>query len=360
VPPPDLEATQADNIADPHRTGEWRLGEQAEEATALPDAGPAEAHRSKARAGTRGGAGDLTNAGEKPPAARRPADRPAILAGYQIVRQLGQGGMGTVYLARQTQPDRHVALKVLNPQWAGNPSFLARFTREACAAAQLVHPHIVQIYDIGAEGDIYYFSMEYAQGQSLGDLLQENGRLDPEVAAGYILQAARGLKHAHEQGMVHRDIKPDNLLLDAQGIVKVADLGLVKMPNPAGDEQLSVLVALAGTHVTGVGVAMGTPAYMAPEQGRNAATVDQRADIYSLGCTLYVLLTGRPPFEGNSAQEVITKHFHEPIVRPETLVEQVPQEISDVLVKMLAKKPEDRQANMSEVIADLENFLAPR
>jgi serine/threonine protein kinase len=374
--PPKPDDTWADTVHDPEGTGEWKPPKEEDDSTAVLEAHAAEdlqrtspypeAPRTRAKgwAGTQGGAGEATSGGDRPRGARRPADMPATLGGYQLVKQLGQGGMGTVYLARQISLDRNVALKVMNPLWASNPTFLARFTREAYAAAQLLHHNIVQIYDIGAEGDIHYFSMEFVQGQNLGDLLREHGRLDTEMAVGYILQAARGLKHAHDQSMVHRDIKPDNLMLNDQGIVKVADLGLVKTPNLAeAEEKLEEAgdapapAGQAGSNVTAVGVAMGTPAYMAPEQGRNAAAVDQRADIYSLGCTLYVLLTGRPPFEGKSALEVITKHFNEPIVRPETIVKRVPKEISDVLIKMLAKNPEERHANMGEVIADLEKFL---
>jgi eukaryotic-like serine/threonine-protein kinase len=325
---------------------------------------------------------DATTAGEGDNTdfeADSPDDMPDMLGGYKVVRQLGQGGMGTVYLAQQLSLDRSVALKVMNPQWASNANFLARFTREAYAAAQLVHHHIIQIYDIGAEADTAFFSMEFVKGKNLGELLQEKGPMDVEMAVGYILQAARGLKFAHDQGMVHRDIKPDNLMLNDQGLVKVADLGLVKTPGAiAAEDQIGVGDAAPSgqpasgkaapvgrpgsklsevSNVTAIGVAMGTPAFMAPEQGRNAALVDQRADIYSLGCTLYVLLTGRPPFEGKTAIEVITKHSTAPIIRPEVFVKRVPKDLSDVLVKMMAKKPEDRQQDMSEVITDLENFL---
>jgi hypothetical protein len=165
--------------------------------------------------------------------------------------------------------------------------------------------------------------------------------------------------------MVHRDIKPDNLMLNDQGIVKVADLGLVKTSGLAASEdgtgsggQPTPLTGLASlASVTNVGVAMGTPSYMAPEQGRNAATVDHRADIYSLGCTLYVMLTGRPPFQGKSALEVMTKHLTEPVIPPDVIAKRVPKELSTILLKMLAKKPEERYADLSAVIADLEKFL---
>src|SRR5262249_12383371 len=136
------------------------------------------------------------------------------------------------YLARQVSLDRNVALKVMNPQWARNPTFMARFTREAYAAAQLVHHNVVQVYDIGEDRGISYFSMEYVEGQSLQDLLKKEGKLDPGVPSGSVLRAARGLKFAHDRGMIHRDIKPDNLLLNPEGVVKVADLGLARPPGP--------------------------------------------------------------------------------------------------------------------------------
>jgi hypothetical protein len=307
----------------------------------------------KSKAGTRGGAS------RKPVAKELPPDAPPSLGGYEILKQLGKGGMGTVYLARQVSLDRHVALKTMNPEWAADPRFLTRFTREAYAAAQLTHHNILQIYDIGEEKGTPFFSMEFVQGSNLGALVHRSGKLDVEAAVGYLLQAARGLKYAHEQGMVHRDIKPDNLMLNQHGIVKVADLGLVKTPQAAAQEE----AAEQGTEVpedaevTSVGVAMGTPAYMAPEQSLNAAGVDQRADIYSLGCTLYVLLTGRPPFQGKTAMEVMSKHQTEPIVRPEKLEKRVPGEISNILMRMLAKKPEERYQDLGAVITDLEKFL---
>jgi hypothetical protein len=289
--------------------------------------------------------------------AELPRDAPTALGGYQILKRLGQGGMGTVYLARQLSLDRKVALKTMNKQWAENPRFLARFTREAYAAAQLVHHNVVQIYDIGEDKGIPYFSMEFVPGTNLGQIIHAQGKLDVEEAVGYVLQAARGLKFAHEQGMVHRDVKPDNLMLNDLGVVKVADLGLVKTPGAAAAEEGEPAAASQGVETTAVGMAMGTPAYMAPEQGTNAAGVDHRADIYSLGCTLYVLLTGRPPFQGKTAMEVITKHRSEPIVRPEVIVKRVPNEVSEILLKMLAKKPEERYADLSEVIRALEGFL---
>jgi hypothetical protein len=288
-------------------------------------------------------------------------ERTGKLGGYEIIKRLGQGGMGAVYLARQVSLDRPVAVKVMNPQLARDPSFVARFTREAYAAAQLTHHNIVQIHDIGEEQDLHYFSMEFVPGRTLGAEVKAHGRLDPEAAVGYVLQAARGLKYAHEQAMIHRDIKPDNLLLNDQGLVKVADLGLVKRrgdgKTEAGLAGAAALATASDAGVTGANLSMGTPAYMAPEQAQDAAHVDARADIYSLGCTLYDLLTGRPPFAGKTVMEVITKHAREKVVPPDQLVENVPRQLSAILMRMMAKKPVDRYLTMGDVIKDLEEYL---
>jgi serine/threonine protein kinase len=284
------------------------------------------------------------------------------IRGYAIERELGRGGMGAVYLARQLSLDRPVALKVMSKRWANDPVFVARFTREAYAAAQLSHPNIVQIHDIGEADGARFFSMEFVPGKSLADIVRAEGKLDPETAVGYILQAARGLKHAHDRGMIHRDVKPDNLLLDEHGLVKVADLGLVKTPTtPRGEDRPrggggNGLQSLP-SEMTGARIALGTPAYMSPEQCRDAATVDHRADIYSLGCTLYVLVTGRPPFDGTTAVELMTKHAYDPVVPPEQIVSRVPKEVSAVIQRMMAKHADDRFQTMGEVIRTLEGWL---
>jgi len=281
------------------------------------------------------------------------------LGGYELIRKLGAGGMGAVYLARQVSLDRNVAVKVLQPDLASDAQFVARFTREAFAAAQLNHHNVVQIHELGEQKDTHFFSMEFVEGQTLADVVRSHGTLDPEVAAGYILQAARGLKFAHDHGMVHRDIKPDNLMLNDAGMVKVADLGLVKtggekrVVSGAGGGETSPLDA----NMTQARYAMGTPAYMAPEQTQDAASVDGRADIYSLGCTFYDLLTGRPPFSGKTAFEVMTKHVTEAPVSPERISKHVPVTVSAIVMKMMAKKPEQRFQHMSEVVKALEDYL---
>lgn len=386
VPNPQIEATIASPPSTPAKilptspiSSEKTIGGGVE-ATAMFDAGAAATMaptsgaaatiaNSGADATAPGNYGGATRADSAPAHSAGIAGVPATIGGYKIVKELGRGAMGAVYLAKQTSLDRDVALKTIQAQYADNPTFIARFTREAYAAAQLTHHNVVQIYDLGQENGTNYFSMEFVRGQSLDEIIRRDGKLDPEVAVGYILQAARGLQYAHEHGMVHRDVKPANMMVNDHGIVKVADLGLVKTPAAAEAEAAaeagenaspsdrSASLAAATANVTLNNVAMGTPAYMAPEQAANATGVDHRADIYSLGCSMYVLLTGRPPFEGKTALEVITKHKTEPIVRPEAIVKRVPPRLSEICLKMVAKRPEDRYANLGETIKDLEGFL---
>jgi tRNA A-37 threonylcarbamoyl transferase component Bud32 len=289
-----------------------------------------------------------------------------LLGGYRILKELGRGAMGAVYLAKQLSLDRQVALKVIQTQWANEPTFVARFMREAYAAAQLTHHNVVQIYDLSSSGSTNFFSMEFVAGRSLADVLDQHGQLPPAEAIGYVIQAARGLEFAHRHGMIHRDVKPANLLLNDQGIVKVADLGLVKTPQlldsdadqPVPHASAGISLADARADVTMAHVAMGTPAYMSPEQAENAAGVDHRADIYSLGCTLYALLTGQPPFHGTTVMEVLTKHKTEPVVRPDALVKGLPPGLSEIVLKMVAKTPGQRYQTLGEVIGDLDAFLA--
>lgn len=305
------------------------------------------------------GGGEATKIEARASGSQRIPDR---LGGYRILKELGRGGMGAVYLARQLSLDRQVALKTIQAEWASNPRVIARFIREAYAAAQLSHHNVVQIYDLGEEKGINFFSMELVRGGSLDELLASKGKLDARTAALYILQAARGLKFAHDHGMVHRDIKPANLMLTQDELVKVADLGLVKTPavdeSADVDEDRNLMLASAQSRVTGVGSTMGTPAYMSPEQADDAANVDQRADIYSLGCTFYALLTGSPPFTSHSAIEVITKHRTMRVERPDRVIEGIPAELGTIVERMTAKAPADRYQSLGETIRDLEKFLA--
>lgn len=283
------------------------------------------------------------------------------LDGYELVRLIGRGGMGRVYLAKQVSLDRDVAVKTIDPKWSRDPAFLARFVREAYAVAQLSHHNVVQIHDIGQTDDVHFFSMEYVDGQSLTDRVKTQGPLDAEEAATYILHAARGLKFAHDHHMVHRDVKPSNLLLGEQGLVKLADLGLVKTPSgkdqPTLTKHGSDTPEKSGSALASSGSAIGTPAYMAPEQARDAASVDVRADIYALGATFYHLVTGRPPFDGQTTDILIRQHAQQPLTPPEQIAKRLPKPLSIMIQKMLAKRPEDRYPDMGAVIEALEGYL---
>ena len=345
----------------PGASRDFSVNQQSVEQTMDSASGPPSSTASSASSGS-----------SKPPASSTSSMGPSTgihrLGGYRIVKELGAGGMGSVYLAKQISLDRACALKTIQAKWAQNPRVIARFIREAYAAAQLTHHNVVQIYDLGVDGNTNFFSMELVSGGSLDDQLKAKGKLPPKLAATLILQASRGLKFAHDHGMVHRDIKPANLMMTADGMVKVADMGLVKTQGSdelSADEDndndvQSLVLASARSQVTAIGSSMGTPAYMSPEQSADATSVDKRADIYSLGCTFYALLVGKPPFEGNTMLEVITKHRVEKIVRPERIISGLPSVLGDMIEKMTAKKPEDRYQDLEDLIHDLEVYLELR
>ncbi|MDA8745289.1 serine/threonine protein kinase [Rubripirellula amarantea] len=309
-------------------------------------------------------------------AARTENDLPERVGGYRILRLLGRGAMGAVYEAKQISLDRLVALKTVRGRLADNPAALARFTREAYAAAQLNHHNVVQIYDFGEDDGRRYFSMEWVRGVPLDQLVKQKGSLDPRLAAGYILQAARGLAIAHKNGMVHRDIKPANLLLSDEGVVKVADLGLVKIPDlPDPDTSLGAMASgyssadsldpsyartghgQSGTQVTMHGTAVGTPAYMAPEQSLDAASVDHRADIYSLGCTLFYLLAGQVPFGGSVVSEVMQQHVSSKLPNLMDLNARIPPALNAIVQHAMAKRPDQRYSSLEEMCDELEDYL---
>ncbi len=285
--------------------------------------------------------------------------------GYVIKKRLGAGGMGAVYLARQISLDRDVALKILPANLAQNPDFLARFTREALSSAQLSHHNVMQVFDVGSDGLIHYIALELINGANLGDMTRKDGKMPFEEAVGYVLQAARGLSYAHKRGIIHRDIKPDNLMVNEHGVVKVADMGLAKIQGRDDDGRgIGVdygnpedLKQLAYGDLTGINVAMGTPAYMAPEQGRDAGKADHRADQYSLGCTLYYMVAGKTPFSGKTSFEIISKHISEPLVPLETHVQNVPKELTLIIERMLRKIPDERYPSMEHCVEALEGYL---
>ena len=262
-----------------------------------------------------------------------------IMHNYTILDRLGAGGMGQVFKAEHRRMKRVVALKMLPTSVSTDPAALARFQREVEAAAQLSHPNIVAAYDADEANGAHFLVMEYIDGRDLSALVKTEGPLSPQRAVGCILQAARGLEFAHQKGVIHRDVKPSNLLLDSQGTVKVLDLGLARIDGGAG--------------LTGSGEVMGTVDYMAPEQAISARTVDARADIYSLGCALYYLVTGKPPYDGQSLTDKLLAHQRQPIPSLAAAQPSVSTELDAVFRKLVAKGRDDRYQAMTEVIAAL-------
>ncbi|MDK2970898.1 MAG: eukaryotic-like serine/threonine-protein kinase [Candidatus Sumerlaeota bacterium] len=286
------------------------------------------------------------------------------LGGYRIEKLLGAGGMGAVFLAHQVSLDRKIALKVLPERFAKSPELLARFTREALSAGHLNHHNVMQVYDVGHDQGIHYISMEFVKGENLGDVIRRDGPLRVDDAAGYILQAARGLHYAHKRGVIHRDIKPDNIMINEHGVVKIADLGLAKMiGHSIGKDEVreydesEMKKAIVQGELTEANVAFGTPAYMAPEQSRDTANVDSRADQYSLGCTLYYLCAGRAPYDGTTVFDLISKHREAPLTPLDAHVRGVPPAFSRILERMLAKAPNERYPTLEDAATDLEHYL---
>lgn len=293
---------------------------------------------------------------DTPPASTR--DVPAALADhprYRVLKLLGRGGMGSVFKAEHRVMERPVALKVLNPDLIEDSAALQRFQQEVKAAARLSHPNIVTAHDADEAGGIHFLVMEFVEGKSLAEVVAANGPMPVSRACECIRQAALGLQHAFEKGMVHRDIKPQNLMLAPEGRVKILDFGLARFASERDRSRVAAAESEGG--LTQTGMIMGTPDYMAPEQATDARRADIRADVYSMGCTLYHLLAGQPPFpEGGALQKVI-QHL-EKTPRPlHELRSEVPRELAAVVARMLAKKPEQRFQNPAEVAKVLAPFV---
>jgi beta-lactam-binding protein with PASTA domain/predicted Ser/Thr protein kinase len=257
---------------------------------------------------------------------------------YRIIRKLGAGGMANVYLAEDQELGRRVAIKILDGRHAADDSFIERFRREAKNAAGLSHPNIVSIYDRGEAEGTYYIAMEYLAGRSLKELISSRGPTPVRIAIDYARQILAAIGYAHRHGIVHRDIKPHNVVVDADGRLKVTDFGIAR----SGASQM-----------TEVGSIIGTAQYLSPEQARGSA-VDQRSDLYSVGIVLYEMLTGQVPFSGDTPLEIAMKHLSEVPVPPSEIRPEVPEDLDLIVLRALAKDSEDRYQTAEEMVADLD------
>jgi serine/threonine protein kinase len=267
---------------------------------------------------------------------------------YLLLDRVGEGGMGQVYKAQHRHMSRVVALKVIRKEKLANPDAVKRFYQEVQAAAHLSHPNIVLAYDAGQAGSTHYLAMEYVEGDDLAKLVKEQGPLPVATACDYVRQAALGLQHAYEKGLVHRDIKPHNLLVsrgkENGASVKILDMGLARLQGGVDKDRA----------LTQTGAVIGTPEYLSPEQAVNSRKADIRSDIYSLGCTLYFLLTGRPPFQGESLTQILLLHQTgeaEPLTKHRP---GLPVRVQKVVQKMIAREPEERYQTPAEVALALE------
>jgi beta-lactam-binding protein with PASTA domain/tRNA A-37 threonylcarbamoyl transferase component Bud32 len=263
---------------------------------------------------------------------------------YEIHQRLARGGMAQVYLARDRSLDRPVAVKELVPEFATDPSFVERFRREAQAAANLSHPNIVGVYDWGTQDGTYFIVMEYVDGPSLSQVIRRDGPLHPRRAAEIADEVAAALGFAHSRGVVHRDVKPGNVLLTATGQSKVTDFGIARALSSPDDD------------LTQAGSVMGTATYFSPEQAQGLP-VDPRSDLYSLGVVLYEMVTGRPPFSGDTPLAIAYKHVQDQPAPPSSIVPDVPPGLEAIIMKLLEKRPDDRYPTAEALRADLNRYL---
>ncbi len=259
---------------------------------------------------------------------------------YEIIEKIGVGGMGAVYRARDLRNGRICAMKILPPSLAKHASYLKRFIHEAALASKILnHPNLVKGFGAGHAGGLYYFVMEFVDGENVHQMLGRVGRFPEELALKIIMPIARALQHAHQQGLVHQDVKPENIIIDRKGTAKLLDLGLARR---AGDLKSA---------------RMGTPLYVSPEQIRGDRAIDVRSDIYSLGVTLYHVMTGTPPFVGRSDSDTLQRHLEEEVPCPQDIVPDLSEDVCLVISRMLAKDPDQRYANCDEVLFDMEAIL---
>lgn len=263
------------------------------------------------------------------------------LEGYQILEFISEGGMGSVYKARQISMDRLVAIKILNEKLVQNKDFIERFLLEAKAAGRLNHVHIIQVYEVGMNNGTYYFSMEFVDGPTVGRLLRDKGRILVEDSLDIIGPIAEALDFAHKNSLIHRDIKPENIMICSTGQVKLADLGLARNPK---DEMVDL--------VDGKKIVWGTPSYMSPEQamGHN---LDGRSDLYSLGATWYHMIAGNPPFAGNTDPEIMGHHISTPVPSLSDKITDISRDVVAILERLLKKQPEERYQSGEELARDI-------
>jgi serine/threonine-protein kinase len=264
---------------------------------------------------------------------------------YEIGKRIGRGGMAEIFQARDILLDRPVAMKVLFPEFATDPAFVERFRREAQAAANLNHPNIVAVYDWGKVNNTYYIAMEYVNGRTLADILKQSGTLTPMQVCDVMSEVASALISAHQNGVIHRDIKPGNILVSTTGQIKVADFGIARALG-AGVEQ----------GLTQTGAVMGTATYFSPEQAQGVST-DQRSDIYSLGVVMYEMLSGVAPFTGENAVAIAYKQVHEHAMPLDQRLTSVPPEVAAIVAKCMEKSPDDRYSSAEEVRDELRRFV---
>ncbi|RBP41110.1 Stk1 family PASTA domain-containing Ser/Thr kinase [Garciella nitratireducens] len=264
---------------------------------------------------------------------------------YEIIEQIGQGGMAIVYKARDQLLNRYVAIKVLRPEFVNDEQFIKKFKRESQAAASLSHHNIVNIYDIGVQENIHYIVMELINGKTLKEFIQQNGRVDWKKAVHIAIQIASALEHAHKNHIIHRDIKPHNIILTQEEVVKVADFGIAR--------------AITSSTITQVTDTMGSVHYLSPEQARGGF-VNEKSDLYSLGIVLYEMITGEVPFKGDTSVTVALKHIQEEVVPPIKINPSIPESLNLVILRLLKKNPDERYANASVLIKDLNHiYLEP-
>ncbi len=270
------------------------------------------------------------------------------IPGYKILGKLGAGAMATVWKGKQLSLDRAVAIKVLPRKFTNNPQFIERFYAEGRAAAQLNHPNIVQAYDVGKAGEFHYFVMEFVDGRTVHDDITKHKRFQEKDALQLIIQVAEALQHAHEKGLVHRDVKPKNIMITTDGVVKLADMGLARA---ISDKEAAEAEA---------GKAFGTPYYISPEQIRGEIRIGPPADIYSLGATLYHMVTGNVPFDGKNPSAVMHKHLKSELVAPDHVNPKLSAGISEVIEMMMAKEARSRYQTCKDLLSDLRAVQANR